>query len=249
MSTNKALPRAAFVIGVLLAVGFSFPAVARDVLVLGGSTSSSSSKYHYLGLVVPIQQQTLDQDGFLLRLWAAYKDYDYTTRFAGGAVGVRTRVDVDGPEGEVAIGYQHFFNRESRFSGYLGVVHRDLDASPNDPRSDAESEDTGYKLQLEGSTRSGKFGLSAIGSYTFEFDNYWGRVRPAWHLNDRRHFGPELVVMGGDRYDKQQLGVFLGGIQISKQADLELKIGGERSSRSNSGNTKAYGGISFSARF
>ena len=240
--------RAVLIAGALLAGGYTSTALARDVLLLGGTTFSDASKYHYLGLVVPIQQQSLDRDGMLVRLWAAYKDYKYTTRFTGGAAGIPTNIDVDGPEGEIALGYQLFSGKDTRFTGYLGVVQRDLDATPNDPSSKAESKDTGYKLQLEGSTRGGKFGLSAIGSYTFEFDDYWGRVRPAWYLNNRLHIGPELVLMGGDKWDKQQLGIFLGGIQLGKQADLEFKLGGEHSNRTGGG-TKAYGGISFSVRF
>ncbi|MBI2509064.1 MAG: cellulose biosynthesis protein BcsS [Betaproteobacteria bacterium] len=240
--------RAVLIAGALLAGGYTPTALARDVLLLGGSTFSSASKYYYLGAVIPVQQESLDRDGFLVRLWAAYQDFDYNTTFAGGAAGIPTRVDVDGPVGEIALGYQWFPGKDSRFTAYLGVVQRDLDATPNDPGSKVESEDTGYKLQLEGATRSGKFGLSAIGSYTFEFDDYWGRVRPAWYLGNRLHVGPELVFMGGDKYDKQQLGIFLGGIQLGKQADLEFKVGGEHSSRTG-GNTRAYGGISFSVRF
>lgn len=250
MEPNKTsiMRRAAFVAGVLLAAGFSSPALARDVVLLGGSSFSNTSKYHYLGLVVPIQHQSLDRDGVLLRLWAAYKDFNYTTTFPGGATGISTNIDVDGPEGEIALGYQLFAGKDTRFTAYLGIVHRNLDATPNDPASNIESKDTGYKLQLEGSTRSGNFGLSGIASYVFEFDDYWGRVRPAWYLGDRLHVGPELVLMGGDKWDKQQLGIFVGGIRLGKQADLELKVGAEQSSRDDS-KTRAYGGISFAVRF
>jgi len=234
--------------GALSAVGAQ-SASARDVMLLGGTTFSSESKYYYLGAIVPLTNPSLDRNGVLLRLWGAYKDFNYTTTLPGGAAGIPTDISVDGPEGELAIGYQWRANPETGVSAYLGVVQRSLDASPNDPASKATTKDTGYKVQLEGTTRSGSFGISGIASYTFEFEDYWGRVRPAWYPSrGGLHIGPELVLMGGDNWDKQQLGIFVGGISLGRNAALELKAGAEQGSRSNN-NTRAYGGIAFSVRF
>jgi len=242
--------RVGVVAGALLVAGFSSPALARDVFVLGGSTFSSTSKYHYLGLVVPIQQESLDRDGFLLRLWTAYKDFKYTTSFPGGPAGISTNIDVDGPEFEAAAGYQRYFGKDSRVTGYLGLVHRNLDATPDDSDRNFESKSNGVKFQLEGTTRSGNFGVSATGSYVFGFKDYWARVRPAYYLGDSLHIGPEFVALGGQRYTKQQLGIFLDGIRLGKDASFGLKLGSEHDSRSgpNSG-SKTYGGISFGVRF
>lgn len=250
MRSNKPFGtfRVGVVAGALLAAGFSSAVLARDVFVLGGSTFSSTSKYHYLGLVVPIQQQSLDQDGFLFRGWTSYRDFRYITTLPGGPPNIN--VDVDGAEFEAAVGYQRYFGKDTRITGYLGLMHRNLDASPDDPTTNFESKRNGIKLQLEGTTRSGKFGVSAIGSYAFGFEDYWLRVRPAYYLGDSLNIGPEFVASGGQKYTKQQLGIFLEGIRLGTRASLGLKLGSEHNSRSgpNSG-SKTYGGVSFSARF
>ena len=242
--------RMSIVAGVLLVAGFSSPALARDVFLLGGSTFSSTSKYHYLGLVVPIQQESLDRDGFLLRFWTAYRDFDYTTRFPGGLGGIRTNIDVDGSEFEAAVGYQRYFGKDTRITGYLGLVHRNLDEKPNDPATNFENKNGGVKFQLEGTTRSGNFGVAAIGSYVSGFKDHWIRVRPAYYLGDSLHIGPELVASGGRKYTKQQVGLFVEGIRLGSDASLGLKLGSERNSRSGPNHgSKGYGGISFGVRF
>jgi hypothetical protein len=214
------------------------PAAARDGIVLGGFHGSSTNTYTYLGLVVPLQDESLDRDGALLRLWGAWKDFDYPS-------GVNN-INVDGVELEVALGYQLFIEKQTRLTGYVGLVHRSLDSRPDDPTRHWDNK-TAAKVQLEGVTRSGNFGFSAIGSYTFSIEQYWLRARPAYYFGDSLHIGPEIVFLGGREFDKQQFGLFIEGIQLAKGAWLGLKAGVENDTRGLP--RRGYAGISFAVRF
>jgi len=215
---------------------------AAEVLGLTGVNGSEESLYAYIGAIIPINS-TLGEEGFRVRLWGAYQDYEYDGKLTGGPTGTKTSFDADGFEGDLSIGYQWNF-QSMRVSAYAGVALRDIDVSPDDPASDIEDDDVGARLQLEINPQlSNNIDAALIGTYTVVFDSYWVRGRPGYTFTNGLKFGPEIVVMGDDDYDKQRYGAFLSEIKF---ANINVSVNGGYEDGDDSG---AYAGISLSTVF
>jgi len=213
-----------------------------EVLGLAGVTGSEESTYAYIGAVIPINSN-LGEQGFRVRLWGSYQDYDYDGKLVGGPTGTRTSFNGDGFGGSLSIGYQWNF-QSTTVSAYAGVALRDIDISPDDPASDTEDDDVGARFQLEINPQfSNNVDASLIGSYTAVFDSYWVRGRPGYTFTNGLKFGPEVVVMGDDDHDKQRYGAFLSGIKF---ANINVSVNGGYEDGDDSG---AYAGISLSTVF
>ena len=228
-----------------VALTVSSPVMARDFALLGGTSGSNKSQYSYLGLVVPVSMQSLDADGWLGRFWLSYQDFNYNKT-------PTQRIDVTGPAVEAAIGYQKFFSKDTRLTGYLGALHRNLDAKPDDPLTNVESKRSGAKAQVEFTTKfTQSFGLSGIASHVSGIDATWARLRPAWHINDYLNIGPEFVSSRGKDYNNSQVGLFVEGIRLGQQSQIGLKLGREHNGRGGgtSSTNADYAGVSFSVRF
>ena len=228
---------------VLLAgITISSSASSQDILGLAGYTGNTDqSHYGYVGLIapLPVGQNTsgsLGNDGVLLRLWGAWLAYDYKS----GAPS-NTNIDVDGPIGEVGLGY-HFVRDFAVSSVYVSYVGRSLDDSPNDPFNNSVDDHSGVKFQ--GDTTfdlSDQFGVNLNGSYTAILDDYWVRGRLYYKYNDTINIGPEITGLGGDKYHRVKFGAFISGIQLGGLS-LGLQAGADRDTRDDT--TDAYFGIS-----
>ena len=112
-------------------VAVSFARVASaETLLLGGFSGSSESKYGYIGAIIPINS-SIGEQGFRVKLWGNYQDYDYDGKLVGGPTGITTSFNGDGFGGQAALGYQWIF-ASTKITGYAGVVFKDIDISPDD---------------------------------------------------------------------------------------------------------------------
>lgn len=235
---NRSLICTAAAIGAAL---FASTVLANDWLLLGGYAGSKRGSYGYLGAVVPITDSSLDKNGWLVRLWLAHLDFDY----------VKTptqNIEGKGPIIEAAVGYQNYFSKDTRLTGYVGLVHRNIKLSPDDPLSQVDDKDSGLKFQLELASRPAqRFDLSVMGSYTGHIGDKWFRLRPGYVATDRIVIGPELVGLSGENYSKRRLGLVIEGVPVGAKTGLNFQLGREKDRRRSESNT--YAGVSFNARF
>lgn len=236
-STRSKLTAWATAVAAIALVSGPAAAEEKTALFLAGYTGASDDTgYGYVGSVFGLGT-TLDRNGFLLRLWADGVFYDYES--AG------TTFDGDGYGFEAALGYHRFFG-SSRITGYVGPDYRHVDIDPEDPDSDTDGDDVGAKLQGEASlafTDDG--GVDAIAAYSVGLDEYFLRLRPYFRLDSGLSIGPEAVALGGLKYDRQQYGVYLAGINLGA-ASLGIK-GGVDIDRDN--DASPYYGVSLAYRF
>jgi len=238
---------AAVIIGFISLISISTNTAARDVLGLAGySGNTDDSHYGYVGLIAPLpvgqnKEGKLGKDGILLRLWGAWLAYDYKS----GAPS-NMNIDVDGPIGEVGFGY-HWVRPTYTNSLYISYVGKFLDDDPSDPFNDEIDEDHGVKFSGDTDIKfNQQFGLNLNGSYTAIFDDYWVRGRPFYKLNNSLRIGPEVVALGGDRYERLKFGAFISGIALG-QLKLGFNGGVDLDERENE--TDAYFGVSLSSLF
>ncbi len=217
------------------------PVAAKAIFLAGANANTDADLYGYVGAVLPMGT-TLDKEGFLLRLWADGVSYDYSTTLAAR----KRSIDGNGFGLEAEIGYQ-WLGDVSRISVYLGPRYRYTDLDPEDPTNDADNENLGIKGQLELlASMSKQFELSAMGSYVLGLDDYWMRLRPRYLWDDRLAIGPEIAFAGGEKYDKQQLGLFASGYRLG-EGSLGVKLGVERDAREDQ--LHGYLGVDFSQLF
>ncbi len=214
--------------------------VMADSLLLGGYNGSSlDSQYGYIGAIIPIGGGLWDQ-GWRVKLWGDYVSFDYDKTDL--ATGTKGEIDADGFGGNLGIGYRWNMSAETNVTAYASVVYRDLDLDPDDP--DNDDDDVGARMALELNHDFGnRWSTSMMGSYTAVMDSYWARMRPGYQTNGNYVVGPEVVVLGGDEFDKQRFGAFISGINLGSMK-LGLKAGVEL----DDGDTGGYGGLSLSYR-
>ena len=126
---------------------FSANTATAEVLGLAGVSHSDQSTYAYVGAIIPVNS-TLGDEGFRVRLWGSYQDYDYDGTLVGGPTGITTSFNGDGFGGDLSLGYQWNF-QNTTVTAYAGVALRDIDILPDDPASDTEDDDVGARFQLE----------------------------------------------------------------------------------------------------
>ncbi len=214
---------------------------ARDVALYTGYTSSQHADYSYVGAVVPLTATSLEQDSVLARAWLSYQNFDYQSG--------SSTIKASGPVYEAAVGYQSYFSKTTRVTGYVGAVHRNISLSPNDPTSNVTRKKNGTKVQLELWTRPiSQFDLSVIASHTDHLGDTWIRIRPAYVINDKILVGPEVIKVKGESYDKYRYGVAVEGLQLADNVGISLALGHEKSRLNNSA-SGTYGTITLSTRF
>jgi len=217
--------------------------VMAESLLLGGySGSTHDSQYGYIGGIIPIGGG-LWEDGWRIRLWADYVAYDYDK--TDDPTGIKSEIDADGFGGSAGLGYRWNMDSNTNVTAYANVVYRDIDLDPDDPTNDSADDDLGARMQLEINHDFGnRWNTSLMGSYTVVFDSYWTRLRPGYRLDNNLTVGPELVLLGGEKYDKQKFGAFVKGFNLGN-FKLGLAAGAERE---RGGDIGAYGGVSLSFR-
>ncbi|NNF79629.1 MAG: cellulose biosynthesis protein BcsS, partial [Rhizobiales bacterium] len=114
-----------------------------------------------------------------------------------------------------------------------------------DPFNPVRGDEVGFKGQLEVWAALGDaFNISAIGSYSTAFDSYWARGRVGYTLMSPVTIGPEVIVLGNERFDQVRVGGFVGlNLDI---VNLSFNLG--HADDDNNGNS-IYGGASLSKRF
>lgn len=235
---NRGMFCAAAAIGAML---FAASALARDWMLLGGYAGTKRGAYGYLGAIVPVSDPSLDKADWLARLWLAHVDFEYLKT-------PTQRIEGKGPIAEAAVGYRAVLGANTRMTGYLGLVHRDIKLSPDDPLSRVDDRDSGVKAQLEFASRpTPRFDLWAVGSYTGHLGDKYFRVRPGYAVTDRIVLGPEYSAISGDAYSKRRFGLSLEGIPLGAQTGISFQLGREKDRRNNE--TNSYAGASFTARF
>lgn len=208
-------------------------------VVFTGFNAKEDAYFLYLGGVHAINGD-LTSDGWLLRLFGGFGEYDYNA----GALG---NVDGDLVLGDLMAGYQ-WFEGAVRYSAYAGLNIADNDLSPNDPGNSTRGTEVGAKVQLEAETvQFDSYYVSGIASYATTHDDYWARLRVGHRFAGNYVLGPEGLVMGNDEYDQQRLGLFLNGIQLGS-VNVGLS-GGYAFVDGKNGDDSLYGAIDASFAF
>ncbi|MCW5770725.1 MAG: cellulose biosynthesis protein BcsS [Rhodospirillaceae bacterium] len=205
------------------------PAAAQEAMLLTGIDATTNANiYGYVGALAPLpafgNPGSLDQDGFLLRVWGFGQGFDYSRKSL-------SEVDATGGGFDAGIGYQ-IVRPNYRVAGYVSYAFRSFHLSPDDPGSELRRHH-GVRLQLETQADfNSHVGIEAIAAYAVNFNDYWGRVRPYYRLDGALRAGPEFTLFGGREYDRQRYGGFLSGLKLGP-AELSLAAGGERDGRKN----------------
>jgi len=238
------------IIGSLLFLIVTSVLLARTVnaenLYLTGINGNDDGEYYaYIGAIFPVLGSSLGEDGSRIRVWGSYTDFEYDGSLLGGSSGVSTSFDGDGPGSEVAYGYRWSFLPNATATTYVGIAWKDIDISPDDPNSSTEDEVWGFKFQEEIDYQINQnWDVSLIASAVAGYHKaYWGRLRPGYTFSNGWKFGPEVVLIGGDVYDKQRYGVFLSDIKLGN-VGITLNVGDEE--ESSTSDNSIYGGLSLS---
>ncbi len=222
------------------------PAPAPRGVFFSGVDTIVGSTYAYDGVVVALNGD-LTRDGFMVRLYGSYVQYDLD-------VGHGT-----GWQGDAMIGYK--FSRGPVWGSiFIGVDSQDYDLSPDDPTSRVRGNETGFKVAGDLSTAYGSpIYASIAGNYSTAFDSYWARARVGVH-RDRLTWGPEYAVLGNIDFDAQRVGGFVTIHDITvlrfRPFDLTFSVGHQWVNDNNNGTVSGvaggdgtYGAVSFSMVF
>lgn len=210
-SRNVRAPLSAAVCALVLGAWAAGPAAAGETArastsVFSGSDYKEDSSFTYIGAVHALNGD-LDRDGFLLRVFGGFGEYEYDTTAVA-----RGHVDTDLVLVDVGIGYQTI-NGGIRYSAYASASYEDHDQSPVDFSNPVRDEEWGFKGQAEVETTAGApIYFGAIGSYSTGFESYWVRGRIGANIGHGLVLGPEIIGLGNEGFDQIRYGAFLGGL-------------------------------------
>lgn len=216
---------------------------AQDSTVaFGGVDARESTYYGYLGVRHHLSGHLTD-DGFLLRAFGLYGQYDYDSTISPSG-----EIDADVAAFDAMIGYQKkALNNDVYLRAFVGPEYEDHDLSPNNPFDKNRGGDFGVKFQgeIETSYLSPYYG-SLITSYGTAKDRYWMRLRGGYNYNGFI-FGPEGVVTGDEEFSEQRIGAFLT-IFGKGPVGVSVSTGYSRSD-DNRGDESIYGTLELSTTF
>jgi Cellulose biosynthesis protein BcsS len=175
-------------------------------IVFSGSDYKESSNFSYIGAVHAFNGN-LGTDGFLVRIFGGFGNYEYDTPAVLGG-----NVDTDLFAGDLTIGYQTF-GSGLRLSGYIGASYENHDRSPEDPGNVVQGDEVGFKgiLELETLENSPIY-VGAIAGYSTGFDSYWARGRMGANVGRGIVIGPEIIGLGNEGFDQIRYGAFISGL-------------------------------------
>lgn len=180
---------------------------------VGGAVAPHSS-YGEAGVALALGAD-LDSDGWLARLKLGTGTYDYK-RAPGD------EQSVDFASADLMLGYQLFLG-DTRISAYLGGNVEDHDNE--DRLADVRGSKTGGKLQVElYAPLSEQIYVLALTSYASTFETYYAMAKVGFALSSDFDVGPELQVLGNERYDAMRTGVF-ASFDLGDAAQLVLSGG------------------------
>jgi Cellulose biosynthesis protein BcsS len=211
-----------------------------------GVDGAPGSFYTYDGIVVAMNGD-LSRDGFMVRLYGSYVQYDTDPGHGTG-----WQVDA-------MVGYK--FSRGPVWGSiFVGVDSQDYNLSPDDPTSQVRGQETGFKVAGDLRTAYGSPFYAAIeGNYSTAFDSYWARARAGLY-RDKLTWGPEFAVLGNIDFDAQRLGGFVTIHDIRvfrlRPFDLTFSVGHQWVNDNNNGTVGGvaggegtYGAITFVTLF
>lgn len=193
-------------VAALAAFGVGPAAADGSTVVFSGSDFKEDAAFTYVGGVHALNGD-LGRDGFLLRVFGGYGEYQYAT---GNVIG--GNVETDLVIVDAGVGYQ-IFGGGLRFSAYASASYEDHDQSPEDFTNPVRGSEWGFKGQGEVETLADSpFYFGAIGSYSTAFDSYWVRGRAGLPIGHGLILGPEIVGLGAEDFDQVRYGAFLSGL-------------------------------------
>ena len=205
-----------FVFALTLALVPLQSALGKDSLLMAGGEVSETDFYSYLGVMLPGPGYENGR-GFIQRYWPDRFGYEYE-----GAAG---EVDAKVWGGEAAVGYV-IPTRSGWWSTSVGLRFTDTELSPDDRSASARGKQFSPKVQLEGDTEiAQKWRLGAIGSYTIEQSQYWGRIRLLRRMASEWSVGAEAIANGNDEMDSIAAGTVLIWQPDSQRWSLAFKAG------------------------
>jgi hypothetical protein len=197
-----------------------------------GVDTVQGSFYTYDGIVVALNGD-LSRDGFMVRLYGSYVQYDLDPGHGTGW------------QGDAMVGYR--FSRGPVWGSiFIGVDTQDYNLRPDDPTAKVRGQETGFKVAGDLSTGYDQpFYASIEGNYSTAFDSYWARARVGLNRN-KLTWGPEFSVLGNVDFDAQRLGGFvtIHDIQVLRLRpfDLTFSVGHQWVNDNNNGTVAGVGG-------
>lgn len=187
-----------------------------------------------------------DEAGPLLRFGSEASDLDQDPALSRAGVAADQRE----LSSSLDLGYQ-WLRGSNKVSVFLGPRFRSLDpdhlADPTYTARDTGDDRLGLRGQLDLSAGLGEhWNMGVTGSYTTAFRDYLLRLRPGYRLSDSLTVGPEAAILGGESYERMQLGLFASGYRLGASS-LGLKLGLERDNRND--DYGGYLGLRFSRPF
>jgi hypothetical protein len=156
-----------------------------------------------------------------------------------------------GPGAEVDLGYR-WLGPTGSVSLFVGPRLRSIDPDFGDvSRLGHATGEPGHRLGLRGELDvtagvTERWNLGLTSRYTSTFQDYLLRLRPGYRLTDDVTVGPEAAWLGGDDYERMQLGLFAHGYHLGP-GRMGLKLGLERDQRA--GDYDGYLGLRFERPF
>lgn len=189
---------------------------AGENLALAGSEVSDLGSYTYVGIITPFATRQPGK-GFVLRNWLERLTYTYD--IAG--------LDIDAER----YGYAPALGYQTPLAGgyaaaYAGLRFAHTDLSPEDPANDEDGSTQRVFLQVDAGTPIGaRAENQLVLSFETRYSDYYVRDRLMFRVGERRTVGPEVIFKGGRDYAGWQLGLAVGGMQISDNIGLLLRGG------------------------
>jgi len=222
----------------------------KSTVTFSGSDWARNASYFYSGVLFALNRD-LGRDGVVLRGFAGVPMFEYDNVLVPGGV-----VDGDGVQGDVMVGYM--WHRDLvTFSAYVGVEYQDYDLTPNDPTSDVNGSEVGFKVAADlTSVYNSPFYFGLSGSYSTAFNTYWTRGRIGYNAG-RFVIGPEVTALGNDGSDAHRVGGF-ATIRFELSPAISSEVTGyvghqfldeDKGNSSTHGGEGTYGGVGFSMVF
>ena len=162
-----------------------------------------------------------NSSGWVAGIQAGYGEFSYDNG---------TDIDGEVTQLSLAIGYR-WVSSDQHFSITVGPEFTDIELDPNDPSNEVEGDELGAKVNLSyGYLHNEVHYLSAMGSYSGNFDSYWSRLGYAYNFSSFS-VGPEVIFMGNEEWEENRYGLSIGGINLGF-ADLTI-AGGHSESKTN----------------
>ena len=124
------------------------------------------------------------------------------------------KADSERTSTDAMLGYQ-VVNGTWKTRGYVGLAYLD--------RTD-ETEQLGGKIHVSTQTKtSGEYAMSAAANYSTVENQYWSSFEAGKRFGSV-FIGPEITLLGSDRFESQRVGLAVKGIRLD-QLSVSLRAG------------------------